>query len=33
MAVEAGALYSGNLFLARDFADYRLNRDMTLGSL
>lgn len=30
IAVEARAFYRGNLFLARDFADYRLNRDMTL---
>jgi len=30
IAVEAKALYNGKLFLATDFADYRLNRDMTL---
>ncbi len=30
IAVEAKAFYNGKLFLAKDFADYRLNRNMTL---
>lgn len=33
IAAEAGQFYSGNLHLAQDFAEYRLNKDMTLTKL
>lgn len=33
IADEAAEFYGGNLYLAQDFADYRLNRDLTLAQV